>query len=97
MYLELQSKEMIAFAEARAQELQEKFGLEPDGHKKENSWWHYRGIEIPFPNPKDLANAHEIATRIVDAVVASHFYEDGQNIIAFWKEKNSYQLKMLHD
>ena len=84
MFLELQSKEMIAFVEAHAQELQEKFGLVPDGHKKEDTWWHYRGIEIPFPDPKDLANAHEIAARIVDAVVASHFYEDGQNIIAFW-------------
>jgi hypothetical protein len=62
--------------------------LEPDGHKKDTSWWHYKGIDIRFDNPKDLANEHDIVQRIVEAIKESNFYEDGQKIISLWKEHN---------
>ena len=59
--------------------------LEPDGHKEDTTWWHYKGTKITF-TPKELANSNDIATRIVNTIKESHFYEDGQKIIALWKE-----------
>lgn len=81
IFLELQSREMISFIEQHTQYLKTVFGLEPDGLKKETTWWHYKGIDIHFDNPKDLSNENEIATRIVEAIKASHLYEYGQQII----------------
>ena len=85
MFLELQSKEMISFIEQHSQYMKDFLGLEPDGHKKDTTWWHYKGKEIPF-TPKELANSNDIAMRIVNAIKESHFYEDGQKVIALWKE-----------
>lgn len=87
MFLELQSKEMISFIEQKSQYMKDSLGLESDGHAKKTTWWHYKGTEIPF-SPKELANENDIATRIVNAIKESHFYEDGQKIIAMWKENH---------
>lgn len=86
MFLELQSKEMITFVEQQSQHMRNVLRLEPDGHKKDTTWWHYKGIDIRFDNPKDLANEHDIVQRIVEAIKESNFYEDGQKIISLWKE-----------
>ena len=85
MFLELQSKEMISFVENQSLYMKDFLGLEPDGHQKNATWWHYKGFEIPF-TPKELTNENTIVTRIVDAIKQSHFYEDGLKIIALWKE-----------
>lgn len=85
MFLELQSNEMISFVEQQSQYMKESLELEPDGGRKNTTWWHYKGTEIPF-TPKELANENDIATRIVDEIKKSHFYEDGQKIIVLWKE-----------
>lgn len=84
MFLELQSKEMISFIEQHSQHLKSDLGLESDGLKKETTWWHYKGIDIRFDNPKELSNENEIATRIVEAIKDSHFYGYGQQIINLW-------------
>ena len=81
MFLELQSKEMIKFVK----DMKDTLELEPDGHKEDTTWWHYKGTKITF-TPKELANSNDIATRIVNTIKESHFYEDGQKIIALWKE-----------
>ncbi len=81
MFLELQSKEMIKFVK----DMKDTLELEPDGHKEDTTWWHYKGTKITF-TPKELANSNDIATRIVKTIKESHFYEDGQKIIALWKE-----------
>ena len=81
MFLELQSKEMIKFVK----DMKDTLELEPDGHKEDTMWWHYKGTKITF-TPKELANSNDIATRIVNTIKESHFYEDGQKIIALWKE-----------
>lgn len=81
MFLELQSKEMIKFVK----DMKDTLELEPDGHKEDTTWWHYKGTQITF-TPKELANSNDIATRIVNTIKESHFYEDGQKIIALWKE-----------
>lgn len=86
MFLELQSREMISFIEQHSHYMKAVYGIEPDNLKKETTWWHYRGIDIRFDNPKELSNENEIATRIVNAIKDSHFYEDGQKIITLWKD-----------
>lgn len=83
MFLELQSKEMIKFVK----DMKDTLELEPDGHKEDTTWWHYKGTKITF-TPKELANSNDIATRIVNTIKESHFYEDGQKIIALWKERH---------
>ena len=85
LYLELCGAEMIKFVVEKRDVLREK-GLEPDGHKKEKTWWHYKGTEIRFDNPKDLSNEQEIVNRIVNAIKDSHFYEDGKKIIGLWNK-----------
>lgn len=88
MFLELQSKEMISFVEQQSMYMKDFLGLESDGHKKVTTWWHYKGTEIRF-TPKELANSNEIATRIINAIKESHFYEGGQKIIALWKKHHT--------
>ena len=84
MFLELQSKKMISFIEQHVQYMKDVLGLEPDCLKKETTWWHYKGFDIRFDNPRELSNENEIATRIVEAIKHSHFYEYGQQIINLW-------------
>lgn len=83
MFLEIKSKEMIQFVENHAAELKE-MGVEPDGHKKETSWWHYRGYEIPF-SVEDFANKDAIASKIIEGIKASGFFEYGLKIIELCK------------
>ena len=56
----------------------------PDGHKKETSWWHYRGYEIPF-SVEDFANKDAIASKIIEGIKASGFFEYGLKIIELCK------------
>lgn len=86
MFLEIASREMIGFVENYSQELKA-MGVEPDGHKKDKSWWHFKGVEIPF-SVEDLVNQHAIVTKIVEGISKSGFYEDGTIIINLWKSKN---------
>ena len=85
LFLELCGEEMIEFVEQHRDYLKEAYGLEPDGHKKDKTWWHYKGRDIRFDSPKDLSNEQEIVTRIVNAIKESGFYEDGMKIIELWK------------
>lgn len=86
MFLEISSKEMISFVESYSQELKA-MGVEPDGHKKDKSWWHFKGVEIPF-SVDDFVNQNAIATKIVDGINQSGFYSDGMKIINLWRAKN---------
>ena len=83
MFLELSSKEMISLAESSADYLKS-LNIEPDGHKKETTWWHFKGYEIPF-TAEELAKENVIAEKIISAIEESHFYEDGERIIELWK------------
>lgn len=83
MFLELSSKEMISLAESLSNYLKS-LNIEPDGHKKETTWWHFKGYEIPF-NAEELAKENVIAEKIISAIEESHFYEDGERIIELWK------------
>ena len=85
LFLELCGAQMIKFVEKKRDDLKE-MGLEPDQLKKEKTWWHYKGTEIRFDNPKDLSNEQEIVNRIVNAIKDSHFYEDGKKIIGLWNK-----------
>lgn len=58
--------------------------IEPQDFYKCNSYWHFKGTEIPFA-PEELAEENSIALKIIDAIKESHFYEDGMNIINFMK------------
>ena len=84
MFLELQG-DMIQFADSYAQELKD-IGIEPDGHKKTPSWWHFRGDDIPF-TPKELIRPNDIVNKIVNGIKDSHLYEMGMNIINLYKGK----------
>lgn len=83
MFLEIQSKEMIRFVENKADELKEK-GVQPDGHKKTDSWWHFRGEDIPF-SVEDLVDENAIATKIIAGIEKNGFYEVGKEIIKLRK------------
>lgn len=83
MFLELSSKEMISLAENLSNYLKS-LNIEPDGHKKETTWWHFKGYEIPF-TAEELTKENVIAEKIICAIEESHFYEDGERIIELWK------------
>lgn len=78
MFLELQG-DMMRFAEEHAGELKE-MGIAPDGHKKEMSWWHFRGTDIRY-TPQELIKPTVIVGKIVEGIRHSNFYEMGMNII----------------
>lgn len=84
LFLEIGTKEMIRFVENQANELKEK-GVQPDGHKKTNSWWHFRGEDIEF-SVDDFVDENAIATRIIAGIEKSGFYEAGKEIIKLHKE-----------
>jgi hypothetical protein len=83
MFLELSSKEMISLAESSADYLKN-LSIEPDGHKKESTWWHFKGYDIPF-TAEELAKENVIAEKIISAIEESHFYDNGERIIELWK------------
>jgi hypothetical protein len=58
--------------------------IEPDGHKKESTWWHFKGYDIPF-TAEELAKENVIAEKIISAIEESHFYDNGERIIELWK------------
>ena len=84
LFLEVQSREMIRFVESKADELKEK-GIQSDGHRKTDFWWHFRGEDIPF-SIEDLVDENAIATKIIAGIEKSGFYEAGKEIIKLHKD-----------
>lgn len=86
MFLELQG-DMIKFVDNNEQELKN-IGVEPQNYYKCNSYWHFRGTEIPY-TPDELSEENVIVSKITDAIKNSLFYDDGMKIISLWKEKHN--------